>query len=251
MRKHGLKLFLIAFMLMCCSAIQAIATDDLSTSGAFLGLEGDIRYLRVETRPDVEAIYKIAIPMAQVNAGYGGEAYFLGISGGLASPEVRKAFDASGDAKDTVPTFSASAKVVPVKIGMIKLGLVADATYIGKASDSIDTDIGGIPLTAKFDFGSMLLWSAGVVAQAQVAKPVAIYIGEKYTDLRSSATMRVSIPSLGGSSETRVELKQMEHLVTVFGLVVEPISKMRLVVQGGYMKDVPLSVAGTVQYLFW
>lgn len=249
--KNRTRLFMLMFALMICViAIPAYATDDLSTSGAFLGLEGHTKYLRVDTRPETGATYKVAIPAAQVSADYGTDVYSLGISGGLASPEVRKAFDQFGDAKDTVPTFGASVKVVPIKIGVIKIGAVADATYVGKASDSVDGDIGGIPLTAEFDFGSMLLWSAGVVAQAQIADRIALYAGEKYTDLRSSATMRVSIPSVGGASEMRVRLKQMENLVTVFGVSVKPTDRMRLIAQGEYMEGASLSVAAKAQYIF-
>lgn len=241
---------------MFLGTTDALAADNLpleGQAGYYVGIEASTNYMHIKTEPDVDVIYTVATPMALVTAGYGTDVYSFGIFGGAGFPSVRKAFDEFGDADDTVPVFGVNAKLVPVQIGSVKLGLVADAKYVGSARDSAKGTIMGLPLDATLSYGPMWLWSAGAIAQYQPSKYFTVYAGETYEDIaHAKSTMRATIGSSANSytNEVGVRFKQVDRFATVAGMVIAPSDRMNVILQGRYTKGIPMSATANIEYRF-
>ncbi|AKM78694.1 MAG: hypothetical protein UY31_C0045G0005 [Candidatus Wolfebacteria bacterium GW2011_GWE1_48_7] len=241
---------------MFLGTTNVLAADNLpldNQTGAYAGIEASTNYMRVKTVPDVDTTYTIATPTVLATAGYGTEQYSLGILGGLGSPSVRNAFDAFGDAKDTVSVFGLSAKVVPMKISYAKIGLVADVRRLGSASDSSKGSMYGNPVDAQLDYGPMWLWSVGAIAQYQPSKQFAVYAGEKYEDItHAKAVMSANMYTSQNvySNAMCVKFEQVNNFATVAGIVLMPTERVNIILQGRYLERVPISATANIEYRF-
>lgn len=250
-----MKKLIVLMVMAVLMASAALAADNLpldGQKGLYVGTEIGTNYMHVVTKPSVDTTYTVALPAVLVTAGYGTDEYAFGIFGGVGTSEVRNAFDEFGDASDTVPVFGANAKAAPLKVGPVKLGLVADIKYVGDANDSARGSLDGYPLSASLDYGPLLIWSAGVIAQAQPCKYFVVYAGEKYEDLaHADVTMKASLDmgSMTHANSMSVKFKQVDNFATVGGIVV-PLGNVNIIAQGKYTKDVPVSVTANVEYHF-
>ena len=256
------RLVFVAMALLSLS-VTAFAADNLPLNGqkgVYAGVEVSTNYMHVETKPSVNKTYTVATPAIAVTAGYGTELYQIGVFGDAGSQTVKGIFDQFGDAKGTVPIFGINAKVVPIRIGQFKAGLVSDVKYVGKGTGSVDMSWRGYPTNLRFDTGPLWVWSTGMIAQYQPCKYFAVYAGEKYEDLAAgkatmTASTTIGLPvkkaaSMTYSSALTVHLRETDNFSTVAGVVIAPSKNVSVIVQGRYTESVPMSFLASAEYRF-